>query len=51
MTWTITIKATVFASDEMTREEVIATGDSTLERLLDGTDFCGVSVIDAEKDE
>jgi hypothetical protein len=49
-TWTITVKMTVFAGD-MDRENVIGNAESLLPNLLDGTDFTGIAVIDAERDE
>jgi hypothetical protein len=49
-TWTITVKMTVFAGD-MDKDNVISEAERQLPDLLDGTDFMGVSVIDAERDE
>lgn len=49
-TWTITVEMTVFAGD-MDKEDVIANAERLLPDLLDGTDFTGVSVVDAKRDE
>ena len=49
-TWTITVKMTVFAGD-MSKGEVIGEAERLLPDLLDGTDFCGVLVTDAKRDE
>lgn len=49
-TWTITVQMTVFAGD-MDKENVISNAEELLPNLLDGTDFTGVSVIDAKRDE
>jgi len=48
--WEVTIKCSVFAGD-MSRDEVIATAQKQLENLFDGSDFIGVSVEDAKRDE
>ena len=49
-TWTVTVEMTVFAGD-MDKENVISNTQSQLPALLDGTDFMGVTVIDAKRDE
>lgn len=49
-TWTITVEMTVFAGD-MDKENVISNAETLLPDLLDGTDFMGVTVIDAKRDE
>jgi len=49
-TWTITVKMTVFAGD-MDKDNVISNAESLLPDLLDGTDFTGIAVIDAKRDE
>lgn len=49
-TWTLTIKASVFAGD-MDKQDVIDNAQELLNTLLDGTDFIGVNVEDAERDE
>ena len=48
-TWTITVQLTVFAGD-MDKESVIGEAERLLPDLLDGTDFTGISVINAERD-
>ena len=49
-TWTITVEMTVFAGD-MDESNVIGNAESLLPNLLDGTDFTGVSVVKAVRDE
>jgi hypothetical protein len=49
-TWTLTIEMTVFAGD-MDKYEVIGEAERQLPILLDGTDFIGVNVIGAKRDE
>lgn len=49
-TWTITVEMTVFAGD-MDKSNVIGNAESLLPDLLDGTDFMGINVIDAKRDE
>lgn len=49
-TWTITAELTVFAGD-MEKYKVIEEAQRILEDITDGTDFCGVSVTDAKRDE
>jgi len=49
-TWTVTVEMTVFAGD-MEENEVIETAESGLANLTDGSDFMGVNVIDAKRDE
>lgn len=48
-TWTITIQFTVFAGD-MGKEEVIENAEKILADMTDGSDFSGVTVINAERD-
>lgn len=48
-TWTLTITATVFAGD-MEKEQVESQAQQLLENMTDGSDFVGISVIDAERD-
>lgn len=48
-TWTVTVELTVMAGD-MSKENVIAEAERLLPDLLDGTDFMGVSVINAKRD-
>lgn len=49
-TWKITVEMTVFAGD-MDKDNVISNAESLLPDLLDGTDFTGITVIDAKRDE
>ena len=49
-TWTVTVNLTVFAGD-MEKENVIQNAEELLEGLLDGTDFTGIAVMEAERDE
>lgn len=49
-TWTITVKMTVFAGD-MSKAEVIGEAERLLPDLVDGSDFSGVYVTNAERDE
>ena len=49
-TWTITVKMKVFAVD-MDKEGVVGEAERLLPNLLDGTDFMGVEVVDAIRDE
>ena len=49
-TWTVTVNLTVFAGD-MEKENVIQNAEVLLEDLLDGTDFTGIAVTGAERDE
>ena len=49
-TWTITVEMTVFAGD-MNKYNVISNAERLLPDLLDGTDFIGINVIDAKRDE
>ena len=49
-TWTVTVEMTVFAGD-MDKGNVISNAERLLPDLLDGTDFTGVTVIDAKRDE
>jgi len=49
-TWTLTVELSVFAGD-MDRDNVIAEAERLLPDLLDGTDFMGISVVDARRDE
>lgn len=49
-TWTLTVELTVFAGD-MDKESVIGEAERQLPNLLDGTDFMGVHVVDAKRDE
>jgi hypothetical protein len=49
-TWTVTVELTVFAGD-MAKEDVTSLAEELLEKLLDGTDFTGINVIDAKRDE
>ena len=48
-TWTLTVEITVFAGD-MTKESVIANAESLLTNMMDGSDFCNYTVIDATRD-
>jgi hypothetical protein len=48
-TWTLTVEMTVFAGD-MSKDNVISTAERLLPDLLDGTDFMGINVRDAERD-
>jgi hypothetical protein len=48
-TWTVTVKLTVFAGD-MSKANVISEAERLLPDLLDGTDFRGFFVTDAERD-
>lgn len=49
-TWTITVTMQVFAGD-MSKENVIGNAENLLPGLLDGSDFMGVNVEDAVRDE
>lgn len=49
-TWTVTVELTVFAGD-MDKDNVISNAETLLEDLLDGTDFTGINVVDAKRDE
>lgn len=48
-TWTITVELTVFAGD-MDKDNVISNAEELLPNLLDGTDFTGINVVDAQRD-
>lgn len=49
-TWTVTVEFTVFGGD-MGSENVMSEAERLLIDLTDGTDFCGLNVIDAKRDE
>ena len=49
-TWTITAQITVFAGD-MDKDEVIRTAEEGLQNLIDGSDFSGATITDAQRDE
>ena len=49
-TWTITADLLVFAGD-MTKEEVEQIAQERLLELLDGTDFCGLAITNATRNE
>lgn len=49
-TWTITVQMRVFAGD-MEKDNVVSNAEHLLPLLLDGTDFTGIDVVDAKRDE
>ncbi len=49
-TWTVTVEFTVFAGN-MAKDNVISNAESLLADLTDGTDFTGINVIDAKRDD
>jgi len=51
MSHTIFVRMTVFAGDNMSKEEVIQEAERQLLDLLDGTDFMSITVDDAVKDD
>lgn len=48
-TWTVTVELTVMAGD-MKKADVMAVAERLLPDLLDGTDFMGISIINAKRD-
>lgn len=48
-TWTVTVEFTVFAGD-MDKHEVMANTQKDFEDMVDGSDYMGVNVRDAERD-
>ncbi len=49
-TWTVTVEVTVFAGD-MSKDNVMLNAAVLLGDLLDGTDFMGINIVDAKRDE